>query len=229
MGQKVHPYGFRLGITKGWLSRWFVPKKLKEYIFQDEQVRKYIKERFRNAMVSNVVIERAGNNVIVWIHTARPGMIIGRRGTYIASLEEELKRLIAPKSDKDKKNITIKAEIKEINEPNLDAQLVAENLARQIERRVFYRRAMKRAVSDVMKAGALGVKICCKGRLRGAEIARKEWYMEGRIALQTLRTNIDYAYVPAITRSGVIGVKVWINKGESEIGGYVKADKGEIV
>lgn len=207
MGQKVHPYGFRLGVTEDWESKWFAsPQEIRGFVKEDYLIRKYIKERLKSAGIAKVQIERTPNHVVVIIHTARPGIVIGRRGVLIDKLRKELAIAI--------NRADIEIRIQEIKNPELNATLVAENIARRIEQRVHYRRAMKQAVSTSMKLGALGVKVACKGRLRGAEIARQEWYREGKVPLHTIRADIDYACIAAKTRSGTIGVKVWIYKGE---------------
>ncbi|HID94179.1 MAG TPA: 30S ribosomal protein S3 [bacterium (Candidatus Stahlbacteria)] len=205
MGQKTHPIGFRLGITKDWNSRWFKKGSFVDFITQDRTIRRYIKERFKHAAISRIEIEQEPKRAIVTIHTARPGIIIGRKGAEIRKLREELELATGKE---------ISLEISEIRVSETDATLVAENIARQLEKRVAYRRAMKRAVHQAMRMGAKGIKIACKGRLGGAEIARKEWYKEGRVPLQTIRSDIDYAVATAKTISGTIGVKVWIYSGE---------------
>ncbi len=206
MGQKVHPYGFRLGYNKNWLSRWFAGKK--EYganIFEDDCIRKYIKGKLYHAGISRLEIERAGGKIRLIIFTARPGIVIGRKGADIENLRLDLHRRFGRE---------FSIEVNEIRRPETDAQLVAENLATQLERRVAFRRAMKRVVGMARKFGAHGVKVCCAGRLAGAEIARSEWYREGQVPLQTLRADLDYGVARANTAYGVIGVKVWIYKGE---------------
>ena len=205
MGQKVHPYGFRLGYTKNWLSRWYSKKNYQEYVFEDDKLRKWVKEKLYQAGISRIEIERPGNKVRLIIHTARPGIVIGRKGVEIEKLREDLKR-------KFQREFTI--EVNEIRRPEVDAQLVAENIAVQLERRVAFRRAMKRTVGLARRFGAEGIKVYCSGRLAGAEIARSEWYRDGRVPLHTLRADIDYGYAIARTTYGVIGVKVWIFKGE---------------
>jgi small subunit ribosomal protein S3 len=205
VGQKTHPVGFRIGVTKNWSSRWFTKKDYKTLISEDQKIRKYIEERFERAAISTIEIERTRERVDIIIHTARPGIIIGRRGAEIDRLRDELKLVVG-------KPISIK--IEEIRIPEADAKIVAESIARQIEERVSYRRAMKKAITRAMRLNVKGIKVLCKGRLGGAEIARSEWYRKGRVPLQTLRADIDYAYIPAKTMSGIIGVKVWIYKGE---------------
>ena len=209
MGQKTHPYGFRLGITKDWNSRWITKKKFKTYITEDSTIRKYIIERFIRAAISKIEIERTEARLTVTIHSARPGIIIGRRGVEVERLRNELALLTKGKD--------VYINIEEVKTPETDSQIVAQNIARQIEERVSYRRAMKRSVQQAIRMGALGIKVMCKGRLGGAEIARTEWYREGRVPLQTLRADIDYSYVPSKTISGVVSVKVWIYKGNLEI------------
>ncbi|WP_461210857.1 30S ribosomal protein S3 [Desulfocurvus sp. DL9XJH121] len=206
MGQKVHPYGFRLGYNKNWLSRWFAGKK--DYaanVFEDDKIRKFIKTKLYHAGISRLEIERAGGKIRLIIFTARPGIVIGRKGVEIEKLRDDLKH-------KFQREFSI--EVNEIRRPETDAQLVAENIAVQLERRVAFRRAMKRTVGMARKFGAEGIKVACAGRLAGAEIARSEWYREGRVPLHTLRADLDYGFATARTTYGVIGVKVWIFKGE---------------
>ncbi len=205
MGQKVHPTGFRLGIYKTWDSIWYSDKEYAKSLHEDLRIREYIKKRLYHAGVSKIQIERKTNNIHITIHTARPGIVIGRKGVEVEMLKQELSKL----TDKD-----VIIDIEEVRKPDLDAQLVAENIALQLEKRVSFRRAMKRAVTAAMKMGAKGIKIACSGRLGGAEIARTEWYREGRVPLHTLRADIDYGFAEAKTTYGVIGVKVWIFKGE---------------
>ncbi len=209
MGQKTHPYGFRLGITKNWKSRWITKNKFKEYITEDATIRKYIEKRFVRAAISDVEIERTEAKLTITIYSARPGIIIGRKGVEVERLKNELAFLTKSKD--------VYINIEEVKVPETDARIVAQNIARQIEERVSHRRAMKRAVQQAIRMGALGIKVMCKGRLGGAEIARNEWYREGRVPLQTLRADIDYSYIPSKTISGVVGVKVWIYKGNVEI------------
>ncbi len=206
MGQKVHPYGFRLGIVKGWKSQWFADKKTyADLLHEDFKIRKYIKKTLAQAAVANITIERAANRLRIKIHSARPGVIIGRRGAEIDKLKEELQGIT-------QKEIFI--DIAEVKNPNISSQLVAENIAFQIEKRIPFRRAMKKAVQTAMQSGAGGIKIACSGRLGGAEIARREGYKEGKVPLHTLRADIDYGFAEALTTYGLIGVKVWIYKGE---------------
>jgi small subunit ribosomal protein S3 len=205
MGQKVNPIGFRLAVNRGWRSRWFASKReFPEMLHSDLKVRTYLKNKLQQAAVSKIVIERAWNSVRVTIHTARPGVVIGRKGQEIEQLTAELSKMTGGKS--------VKIDIIEIKQPELDAQLVAENLAMQIERRISFRRAMKKAVQTTMEMGAEGIKVRCSGRLGGAEIARAEWYREGKIPLQTLREPIDYGFAEANTVAGKIGIKCWICK-----------------
>ncbi|WP_029893989.1 30S ribosomal protein S3 [Desulfohalovibrio reitneri] len=205
MGQKVHPYGFRLGYNKNWLSRWFASKDYPANVMEDDKIRKFTKKQLYHAGISRIEIERAGGKVRIIIHTARPGIVIGRKGVEIEKVRESLRR-------KFQKEFNI--EVVEIRRPETDAQLVAENVANQLERRVAFRRAMKRTVGISRKFGAEGIKISCAGRLAGAEIARTEWYRDGRVPLHTLRADLDYGYAEARTTYGIIGVKVWIFKGE---------------
>lgn len=204
MGQKVHPYGFRLGYNKNWLSRWFSKKEYPEFVYEDDRIRKYAKKALYHAGISKLEIERAGGKVRLIIHTARPGIVIGRKGVEIEKLRLDLRR---------KFNREFSIEVNEIRRPETDAQLVAENIALQLERRVAFRRAMKRTVGLARKFGAEGIKVCCAGRLAGAEIARSEWYRDGRVPLHTLRADLDYGLAEARTTYGIIGVKVWIFKG----------------
>lgn len=206
MGQKVHPIGFRLGVIRDWDSRWFASKR--EYsknLHEDLRIRKYLKERLYHAGISRIEIERATKKIKIDIYAARPGIVIGRKGAEVEKIKKELASLT------DKQVIL---NIMEVPIPETDAQLVAENVAMQLERRVAFRRAMKRAVNTALKFGAQGVKISCAGRLGGAEMARREWYRQGRVPLHTLRADIDYGTTESHTKYGVIGVKVWIFKGE---------------
>ena len=205
MGQKVNPIGLRLGIVKTWESKWFGGKNYAEYILEDYKLRKFIKEKLYHAGVSRIEIERSSKRVRLRIYTSRPGIVIGKKGSEIALLKNNIEKI----TDRE-----VSIDIQEIRKPEIDAQLVAENVALQIERRVAFRRAMKRGVSSAMRFGALGVKIICSGRLGGAEMARTEWYREGRVPLHTLRADIDYGFIDARTTYGVIGVKVFIFKGE---------------
>ncbi len=206
MGQKVNPIGLRLGIVKTWESRWYAgKKKYADYILEDHNIRKFIKKKLFHAGIARIEIERSAKRVRLRIFTARPGIVIGKKGSEIEKLKKELENLVSQE---------VLIDIQEVRKPEVDAQLVAENVAQQIERRVAFRRAMKRGVSSAMRFGAQGVKIICGGRLGGAEMARTEWYKEGRIPLHTLRADIDYGFIEARTTYGIIGVKVFIFKGE---------------
>jgi len=206
MGQKVHPIGFRLGIAKDWNSTWFAEKgDYAELLNSDLKVRDYLQKRLAQAAVSRIQIERPAKSARITIHTARPGIVIGKKGEDIERLRRDVTKLMGVPT-----HITVA----EIRKPELDAQLVAEGIAQQLERRIMFRRAMKRAVSNTMRLGALGIKVCVAGRLNGADIARSEWYREGRVPLHTLRADVDYGVVAAKTTYGVLGVKVWIYKGE---------------
>src|SRR5579862_2905987 len=209
MGQKVNPIGIRLGITRDWTSRWYAGKKqFPVHIHTDFRVREFLKHKLKEASVSRVLIERAAKKVNITIQTARPGIVIGKKGEDIEKLRGETAKLLGMAvSD-------VRLNISEIRKPELDSQLVAESIAQQIEKRVMFRRAMKRAVMSTMRSGALGIKVRMSGRLNGAEIARTEWYREGRIPLHTFRADIDYGLAEAKTTYGVIGIKVWIFKGE---------------
>ena len=207
MGQKTHPLGFRLGISKTWRSRWFDEKNFAANLKEDITLRRYIKSRLSKAGISRVEIERAAGQVTLNILTARPGIVIGRRGAEVDKLRDELKLLT-------KKDIYLN--IMEVRRPELDAQLIADNIARQLEQRVTFRRAMKKAVTSAMRLGAVGIKVACSGRLGGAEMARRERYLVGRVPLHTLRSDIDYATATSFTTHGTIGVKVWLCHGEIE-------------
>jgi small subunit ribosomal protein S3 len=214
LGQKVNPISLRLGIVKTWESRWFAGKKYADYIFEDYQIRKFIKEKLHHAGVAKIEIERSTRRVRLRIFTARPGIVIGKKGSEIEKLKKSLEGRVSQE---------VLIDIQEIRKPEVDAQLVAENVAMQIERRVAFRRAMKRGVSSAMRFGAQGVKIICSGRLGGAEMARTEWYREGRVPLHTLRADIDYGVTEARTTYGIIGIKVFVFHGE-----ILKKDKAEI-
>ncbi len=205
MGQKVHPYGFRLGYNKNWISRWYSRKEYPAFVVEDDKIRKFVKKTLFHAGIAKIEIERAGGKVRLILHTARPGIVIGRKGAEIEKIRDQLRK-------KFQKEFSI--EVIEIRRPETDAQLVAENIATQLERRVAFRRAMKRTVGVARKFGAEGIKVFCAGRLAGAEIARSEWYRDGRVPLQTLRADMDYGFAIAQTTYGVIGIKVWIFKGE---------------
>ena len=206
MGQKTNPIGFRVGIIKSWNSRWFAEKDYATALHEDYKIRNFLKKKLYHAAVSSIIIERAINKIKVNIHSARVGLIIGKKGVEIEALKAELSKMLSGRE------VTIN--IFEIRKPELDSQLVAENIALQLIRRISYRRAMKKAISSSLKFGAKGIKVMIAGRLAGAEIARTEWYREGRVPLQTLRADIDYGFAEAFTTYGVIGVKVWIFKGE---------------
>jgi len=205
MGQKVHPIGLRLGIIKTWESRWYAKKNYAALLHEDIKIRSMVKDRLMHAGVSKIDIERAGQKAKINIHTARPGIIIGKKGAEVDKLKKDLESMTG-------KQMYIN--IQEIRRPELEAQLVAENIALQLERRIAFRRAMKKSVTSALRLGAQGIKITCAGRLAGAEIARTEWYREGRVPLHTLRADIQYGFAEAKTTMGQIGVKVWIYKGD---------------
>lgn len=206
MGQKVHPYGFRLGINKPWKSNWYAKKDFAELLQEDISVREYIKKTLSHAGVANVEIERSANRIRINIHTSRPGIIIGKKGLEVDRLKEELQRFI--------KGNQVNLNIKEIRRAELDATLIAQNIGLQLIKRISFRRAMKKSVVSALRFGAKGIKIRCSGRLGGAEIARSEWYREGRVPLHTLRADIDYGTAEAKTTYGIIGIKVWVYKGD---------------
>jgi small subunit ribosomal protein S3 len=211
MGRKVHPTGFRLKVIRDWNARWYADgKRYGELLHEDLAIRDTIDEMHSNAGISRVEIERYPNQVLITLHTARPGIVIGRKGSAVKELRQELEKLTGGKK--------VKIEVEEIASPDLDAKLVAENVASQLERRISHNRAMNRAVGQAMRQGAEGIKIMCSGRLSGAEMARREWKQEGRVPLQTLRADIDYGTAEALTTFGRIGVKVWIYKGEVLLG-----------
>ncbi len=212
MGQKTNPIGNRLGIIRTWESRWFAKKGYADQLIEDLKLRKTLKEKLYHAGISKIEIERVGEKIKVLIFAARPGIIIGKKGAEVEKLKKEIEDMTGK---------TANVEIKEVRRPELDAQLVAENIALQIEKRVAYRRAMKRAVASSIRFGAKGIRVSCAGRLAGAEIARTEWYREGRVPLSTFRADIDYGFAEAKTTYGVIGVKVWIFKGEVQPGQYI--------
>lgn len=205
MGQKVNPIGLRLGIVKTWESRWYSDKKYAEYIREDCNLRRFLKQKLMHAGISRIEIERSTKRIRLRIHTARPGIVIGKKGSEIERLKQEIEKKVPQE---------VMIDIQEVRKPEIDAQLVAENVAMQIERRVAFRRAMKRAVTSAVRFGAQGIKIICAGRLGGAEMARTEWYREGRVPLHTLRADIDYGFFEAKTTYGIIGIKVYIFKGE---------------
>ena len=205
MGQKVNPIGLRLGIVKTWDSRWYAGKKYADYILEDHKIRKFFKEKMFHAGISKIEIERSSKRVRLRVFTSRPGIVIGKKGAEIAQLKKQLEKMVPSE---------VMIDIQEVRKPEIDAQLVAENIALQIERRVAFRRAMKRGMQSAMRFGAEGIKVICSGRLGGAEMARTEQYREGRVPLHTLRADIDYGFIEAKTTYGIIGVKVFIFKGE---------------
>ena len=205
MGQKVNPLGLRLNITRTWDSIWYADKEYATYLLEDQKIRKFLKKRLYHAGLSKTIIERTGEKVRIKLFTARPGIVIGKKGAEIENLKKELEKLVGK---------TVALDIQEVRRPEADAQLVAENIATQLERRVAFRRAMKKAVSSAQRFGVKGIKISCAGRLGGAEMSRCEWVREGRVPLHTLRADVDYALANAHTTYGIIGVKVWIFKGE---------------
>ncbi len=211
MGQKVNPIGFRLGINRNWDSRWFAGKEYSDFVLEDYKIRKFLKKQVFHAGVARIEIERAANKVRIRLHAARPGIIIGKKGAEIEKIKRDLEKKI---------NREVSIDIQEVRKAEVEAQLVAENVALQLVRRVAFRRAMKKSVGVALRFGAQGIKIACSGRLGGAEMARREWYREGRVPLHTIRANIDYGFAEAFTTYGVIGVKVTIFKGE------VLPDKG---
>ncbi len=217
MGQKTHPIGFRLGVTKTWDSKWYAPKR--EYaktLHEDLKIKDYIKNRYKVAGISKIEIERIVDKLKIRIHASRPAIIIGRKGQEVELLKKTIEKMIPGKE--------ITVNVTEVRVPELDAQLVAEDIALQIERRVSHRRAMKRAIDNALKAGAQGVKVQVKGRIGGAELARKEWFLVGRMPLQTLRADIDYGFATAYTKYGILSVKVWIYKGD-----ILKEEKEEVL
>lgn len=206
MGQKVNPTGIRLGYIKDWTSRWYASSRnYSDFLHKDLKVREFLKKKLGHASISRIQINRPANNAHITIHTARPGLVIGKRGEDIDTLRREISTMIG---------VPVQVNVEEIRKPELDAQLVAEGVAQQLEKRIMFRRAMKRAVQNTLRLGAEGIKIHVSGRLNGAEIARSEWYREGRVPLHTFRADIDYGFAEAKTTYGVIGVKVWIFKGE---------------
>jgi len=205
LGQKVNPIGFRLGINKDWDSKWFAGKEYSDFVLEDYKIRKFLKKKLQQAGVSKIEIERAANKIRIKIHTARPGLVIGKKGAEIQNLKQELEKQV---------NREIFIDIQEVRKPEIDAQLLAENIAMQLVRRVSFRRAMKKSVTSALRFGVQGIKIACSGRLGGAEMARREWYRKGRVPLHTIRADIDYGFAEAFTTYGVIGVKVTIFNGE---------------
>jgi len=220
MGQKVHPTGIRLGIVKDWRSKWYANSKdYADFLNTDLEIRSYLKKRLSQASVSHIQIDRPAKNAHITIHTARPGVVIGKKGEDIDALRRDVAKMMG---------IPVQINIEEIRKPELDAQLVAESIAQQLERRIMFRRAMKRSVTNAMRLGAQGIKINIAGRLNGAEIARSEWYREGRVPLHTLRAYIDYGFAEAKTTYGIIGIKVWVFKGEvfgNELPSDAKSEK----
>jgi len=205
LGQKVNPIGLRVGVIRGWESNWFENKSYANKLIEDKQLRTYIRNRLKKAGISRIIINRTSKNIILTIHTSRPGVVIGKSGKEIAQLEQELKEVTSSE---------VKVQISEIKRPELDANLVAENIAQQLKGRISFRRAMKQAITAAMRMGAEGIRVMCSGRLGGAEMARTEQYKEGRIPLHTIRADIDYATSTAHTIYGAIGIKVWICRGE---------------
>jgi small subunit ribosomal protein S3 len=206
MGQKVNPNGFRLGIIKGWKSLWYAPKKdYRNFILEDNKIREYLKKKYHDSGISSIDIERMGKRVRIILNSSKPGILIGKKGTNIEEIKKEINSFT---------NSEVLLVIREVKRPEIDAQLISENIALQLVRRVPFRRAMKRAVFQAMKSGALGIKVACAGRLAGSEMARTEWYIKGRVPLQTIRADIDYGTSEALTTYGKIGIKVWVFKGE---------------
>jgi small subunit ribosomal protein S3 len=205
LGQKVNPIGLRLGIIGTWDSRWYADKEYAGFVYEDYKIRKFLKKKLYHAGISKIEIERFSKRIRVRVFAARPGIIIGKKGSEIALLKQELEKMVSPE---------VLIDIKEVRRPETDAQLVAENIALQLERRIAFRRAMKRSVTSAMRFGAQGIKIICSGRLGGAEMARTEWYKEGRIPLHTLRADVEYGFIEAQTTYGTIGIKVFVFKGE---------------
>lgn len=221
MGQKINPTGFRLAVNKDWSSRWYAKSgEFADILKQDIDVREYLKKRLSNASVGKVVIERPAKSARITIHTSRPGIVIGKKGEDIEVLKKDLQNLMG---------VPVHVNIEEIRKPELNAQIIADNIAQQLEKRVQFRRAMKRAMQNAMRVGAKGIKIMSSGRLNGIDIARSEWYREGRVPLHTLRADVDYATSEAKTTYGIIGIKVWVYKGEKAIGQNLpeKADRPE--
>ena len=210
MGQKVHPTGIRLGISTDWNSKWYASsKEYPKFLMEDIKIRDYLSSELKNASVSKILIERPTKEAIVTVFTSRPGIVIGKKGEDIEKYREKIANILGTKKS------TVKLNVKEIRKPELNAQLVSEGIAQQLERRIMYRRAMKRAVTNTMRLGALGIKVNVAGRLNGAEIARSEWYREGRVPLHTLKAGIDFGFSEALTTYGIIGIKVWIYSEES--------------
>jgi small subunit ribosomal protein S3 len=217
MGQKIHPTGFRLALNKNWASRWYANNKnFSGMLLEDVKVRDFLKEKLGHAAVSRVVIERPAKNARITIFSARPGVVIGKKGEDIESLKAQLQKMLG---------VPVHVNIEEVRKPELDAQLIADSIAQQLQKRIMFRRAMKRAITNAMRLGAQGIKIMSAGRLNGIEIARTEWYREGRVPLHTMRADIDYGFAEAKTTYGVIGIKVWVFKGEI----MAKTDPAQIV
>lgn len=207
MGQKIHPIGFRLAVARNWSSKWYASSRnFADTLNEDIKVRDFLKKKLANASVSKIIIERPAKNARITIHSARPGVVIGKKGEDIEALKSQLQKMMA---------VPVHINIEEVRKPEVDAQLIAANIASQLEKRIMFRRAMKRAMQNAMRLGAQGIKIMSSGRLNGAEIARTEWYREGRVPLHTLRADIDYGFFEAKTTYGVIGVKVWVYKGDA--------------
>jgi len=213
MGQKVHPTGFRLGINKTWSSRWFAEKEYSKLLQEDIGLRTFLKKKLYHAGISKIEIERVGAKIIIYIHTARPGIVIGRKGAEIDNLKNEIQKMTSQE---------VFINIIEVRKTEVDAQLVAENIANQLIRRISFRRAMKRSVSSALKFGGQGIRITCSGRLGGAEMSRSEWYREGKVPLHTIRADIDYGVAEAKTTYGIVGIKVWIYKGDTSVDSEVK-------
>ena len=220
MGQKVNPYGIRLGINKTWSSRWFSKKEYTKLLHEDLKIKKYVDQKLKNASISKINIERAAKKLRLSIYSSRPGIIIGKKGADIESLKNDLAKM---------SNLEVFLDIKEIRKPEVEAKLVAENIASQLEKRISFRRAMKKAVQSAMRLGAKGVKVVCSGRLGGAEIARTEKYHEGSVPLHTLRGDIDYSTAEAETTYGICGIKVWINKGEILLKDPYASEKNKLI
>jgi len=219
MGQKVHPYGFRLGITKNWRSRWFATQDFARLLHEDLELKEMLRERLKSAGVSAIEVERPGGSKLrITIHTSRPGIIIGRKGSEIEKLKQDL-------AQKTKREVFI--DIQEVHKPEMDAQLVAESIAMQLEKRIAFRRAMRKAVESAQRFGCKGIKVRFSGRLNGAEIARSEWYLQGQLPLHTLRADIDYGFAEAYTTYGVIGIKVWVYKGEVPTDGFSRRTRSD--
>ena len=216
MGQKVHPTGIRLGISTDWNSKWYAnSKEYSKFLMEDIKIRDYLREKLKHASISKILIERPTKEVVITVYSSRPGIVIGKKGEDIEKYREKISFILNTPKDQ------VKLNVKEIRKPELDAQLVSEGIAQQLERRIMYRRAMKRAVTNTIRLGALGIKVNVAGRLNGAEIARSEWYREGRVPLHTLKANIDYGFSEALTTYGIIGIKVWIFQKDE------KKDKGK--